>query len=305
MLDAVLTIAQSVGDKGLFIILGFSLLLLVITALRKGFKQTFSKKFFSGSAATIILYSMNVCTGIAITVFLFDISKLYSVISLPTIDPAFWDDVPIVLTFLAALVVKDFIDYWTHRWMHMRWLWPVHAAHHSEEEMTGLTTYRVHFLETYVMIISYVLGASWLGIPKEAIAGGGIIYLLHNAYVHADLDWEHGPFKYLLASPRFHRWHHANEPSVFGKNLANMMPIWDVLFGTYHNPHRCPHELGIDEIKHDDPVAIYFYPFKKWASELRAEFASSPAEGTAPLVDERQEPRSALQDPPARPYTTG
>jgi sterol desaturase/sphingolipid hydroxylase (fatty acid hydroxylase superfamily) len=37
-------------------------------------------------------------------------------------------------------------------------------------------------------------------------------------------------------SPRFHRWHHTDEVEARDKNFAGLLPLWDILFGTYHMP---------------------------------------------------------------------
>ena len=59
--------------------------------------------------------------------------------------------------------------------MHMKWLWPVHAIHHSDPDVNALTTYRVHALETLVMWGSYTILLTWLGLPADAIGIGALI----------------------------------------------------------------------------------------------------------------------------------
>ena len=60
--------------------------------------------------------------------------------------------------------------------------------------------------------------------------------------LHANLNWTFGPFRYVLASPVFHRWHHVREPAIHDKNFAPTFPIFDLMFGTFHMPkagERC------------------------------------------------------------------
>jgi sterol desaturase/sphingolipid hydroxylase (fatty acid hydroxylase superfamily) len=40
----------------------------------------------------------------------------------------------------------------------------------------------------------------------------------------------------LIVSPRFHRWHHTDETEARDKNFAGLLPLWDLLFGTYYVP---------------------------------------------------------------------
>jgi sterol desaturase/sphingolipid hydroxylase (fatty acid hydroxylase superfamily) len=45
--------------------------------------------------------------------------------------------------------------------------------------------------------------------------------------------------------PRFHRWHHTDESEARDKNFAGLLPLWDILFGTYYMPRdRRPASYG-------------------------------------------------------------
>jgi len=50
-----------------------------------------------------------------------------------------------------------------------------------------------------------------------------------------------GPLRAVLASPRFHRWHHTSAKEGRDKNFAGLLPLWDILFGTYYMPDLQPH----------------------------------------------------------------
>ena len=50
----------------------------------------------------------------------------------------------------------------------------------------------------------------------------------------------------LLGAPRLHHWHHALDGG--GRvNFANLSPLMDVLFGTWHDPGTWPERVGIRE----------------------------------------------------------
>jgi sterol desaturase/sphingolipid hydroxylase (fatty acid hydroxylase superfamily) len=76
----------------------------------------------------------------------------------------------------------------------------------------------------------------------------------------------------LIASPVYHRWHHADVPKAYGKNLANVMPIYDVMFGTYYNPGKCDARMGALKTGVEDKsaIAIITYPFREWAKMIKA-----------------------------------
>ena len=85
----------------------------------------------------------------------------------------------------------------------------------------------------------------------------------HSAFVHANLNWTLGPFKYVIAGPVFHRWHHTAADRGGNMNFAGTFPIWDLLFGTFYMPkNRLPDAYGIDD--HDFPESFgaqLLYPF--------------------------------------------
>lgn len=210
---------------------------------------------FAGSAGTI----------------LGTVRSFYDALGIPQLPQSIWAGIPAPLTLLILLVAHDLCDYWNHRFMHLRWIFPVHAVHHSDAHVDGMTTFRVHAFEWLVMQVSYVLLMSWLGAPALPAAVLGFLIMIHNCYVHLDLDWTHGPFRYVLASPRFHRWHHADNEIAYGKNLANIFPIFDVMFGTYINPGPCTGPLGArtQGVPSTNLPKLLLWPLIGWAQLLR------------------------------------
>jgi sterol desaturase/sphingolipid hydroxylase (fatty acid hydroxylase superfamily) len=152
--------------------------------------------------------------------------------------------------------------------MHHRLLWPVHAIHHSDPEVNGLTGYRVHMLEGLVMWISYTVMLTWLGFPDDVLAGGAVFIALHQVYIHTKLDWDHGILRLVIASPRFHRWHHADVAEAHGKNLANIFPIFDWLFGTYYEGGPCRAPMGAKGVPENDVAKLILFPFREWGRML-------------------------------------
>jgi sterol desaturase/sphingolipid hydroxylase (fatty acid hydroxylase superfamily) len=87
----------------------------------------------------------------------------------------------------------------------------------------------------------------------------------HSAFVHANLSWTLGPFKYLLATPVFHRWHHTVLEQGGNTNFAGTFPIWDILFGTFLMPEdRLPDGYGKDETAMPaEIVGQLAFPFRR------------------------------------------
>jgi len=154
----------------------------------------------------------------------------------------------------AGLVIflVDVIQYWLHRAFHTRWLWPFHAIHHSPRELDWTATWRIHpvnfvFYETVAAVATMLMGCSPLAL---------VIVVPFNffsaAFVHANLNWTFGPFRYWLASPVFHRWHHASDPAIHDKNFAPTFPFLDLLFGTFHMPQgQLPDAYGAEGVPED------------------------------------------------------
>ena len=204
--------------------------------------------------------------------------SLYEFLGVPALPTSTWASTPWPILLLISLATKDLADYWNHRAMHTRWIWPLHAIHHSDTHVNFLTSFRIHFLESIFMGMSYVLLLSWLGIPPIIGAAGTALLTLHNAYVHIDMNFGHGPFKYLLTSPRLHRWHHADHPKAEGKNLANLFPFYDVIFGTYYLPGRCDKPVGarsgqVPPFSLRSQLAL---PFARWIEMFLGRAASLP-----------------------------
>ncbi len=197
------------------------------------------------------------------------LNGLFKESGIPVVPESFWAFAPAIIPALVALIVADFVDYWSHRLRHVSVLWPMHAVHHSDTQMHYLTWYRAHIIELVVIQGGYILLATLLGAAPSAVLGVVIFRAFHQQYVHMNVDWHHGPLKLLLADPRFHRWHHADHRAAWDKNFSSIMPLWDRLFGTYYCPGPCNEPLGFPGNPGENFVALLVYPFKEWTRMVR------------------------------------
>jgi sterol desaturase/sphingolipid hydroxylase (fatty acid hydroxylase superfamily) len=240
------------------------LAVLGVAVFREGLAPFRSRRLVRGVLATGGIYLLNIVISPTVFLLLVPVQRGYDVLGIPHLPSSVWQHVPLFLLPVLVILCRDFVDYWNHRLMHLRWVWPVHAMHHSDPDVTALTTYRVHVLEAVVMRATQVVALSWLGFPKGALGSAAVLLLVHNAYVHVRVDWGHGPLRHVLASPRFHRWHHADVPALYGKNLANVCPLFDVLFGTYYNPGPCRAPMGVQGVPRNDVAQLMLFPFSEW-----------------------------------------
>lgn len=166
---------------------------------------------------------------------------------------------------VTLLVVGDLIGYWSHRWFHGRGLWKFHAVHHSSKELDWLSASRLHPVNEMGSRVLQAVPFALLGFSPTVLAAYAPLLTFYAIFVHANVSWDFGPLRYLIATPIFHRWHHTCEDEAMDKNFAGMFPIWDLLFGTFYLPKgKVPTKFGV----HDDSVPDGFlgqlaYPFRR------------------------------------------
>lgn len=192
------------------------------------------------------------------------------------VPAALWLTIGTYPTLFMAVFLGDFIAYWRHRLEHTKWLWPTHAIHHSDEEMTWLTLNRFHPINriTTTVIDSAFLMA--MGLPAWAVIANSAVRNYYGYFIHADLPWTYGPLGKVFVSPAMHQWHHAKDIKYAGTNFATVFSIFDRVFGTFALPGPCDVPLGIAQEIGDTLPAHLAHPFKAWFGALRARAGRSP-----------------------------
>jgi sterol desaturase/sphingolipid hydroxylase (fatty acid hydroxylase superfamily) len=84
-----------------------------------------------------------------------------------------------------------------------------------------------------------------LGFPLETIASFLLLRGVWAAYIHSNVRLPIGPLRWFIGAPELHHWHHDRDRDV--GNYANLCPLMDILFGTYHCPGHEPERFGIRE----------------------------------------------------------
>ena len=149
----------------------------------------------------------------------------------------------IPLTIVAMDVANWLAHYADHR---LDPLWRFHALHHSQEELSVLTSFRAHPLMHTTGFLLATIPVVVL-MPTRPIAPVLItIYVCIGTLQHANLRWTFGPLGRVLVSPAYHRLHHARETQDV--NLGVVLTIWDVLSGRARFPgpgrHRRAYRPG-------------------------------------------------------------
>ena len=171
---------------------------------------------------------------------------------------------PLWAQAVLIIILSDFISYWMHRLFHGRRLWKFHAVHHSSNPLDWLSAIRVHPVNDAIMRVAGTLPIIALGFAPKAVAGVVPFLTFMALFIHANLDWDWGPLRSVVASPRFHRWHHTSEIEGRDKNFAGLLPLWDILFGTYYMPaNRAPTQFGTDTPMPDGLLGQLMFPFRR------------------------------------------
>jgi len=136
--------------------------------------------------------------------------------------------VPAWCFVVAGVLAIDFLDWLAHLGNHrITSLWRLHAVHHSQEELSILTTFRAHPL----VHVSFLISA----VPVFVISSNAVtptvlftVYACLGALPHANVPWTYGGAGRVLISPAFHRIHH-HATGRIDINLGTAFPFWDML----------------------------------------------------------------------------
>lgn len=193
---------------------------------------------------------------------------------------------PLWLQAIEVVLLGDLLGYWVHRAFHEGSWWRFHAIHHSPARLSWLSSLRIHPVNDMLGGLLRVIPLFLLGFRLDLLAGylpGAAIYGL---LIHANVRWDFGPLRYVLVSPAFHRWHHAAEQEGRDKNFAGLLPVWDLLFGTFYLPDHPPQRCGVDEPIPTGVLAQLVHPWRRHPERARAtptpERPVSPAAGPSP-----------------------
>lgn len=161
---------------------------------------------------------------------------------------------PFLAQAVIAVLLGDALIYWGHRLSHrVPWLWRFHRVHHTSDRLDWIAAYREHPVDGLYTQVIENLPALLLGFHFEAIAGLIAFRSVWGVFIHSNARVPVGPLRWLVGSPDLHHFHHDRDRGG-EHNFANLMPLMDMIFGTYANPRRDPIALGVTE-----PVARGYF----------------------------------------------
>ena len=160
---------------------------------------------------------------------------------------------------VVLIVFADFLDYFRHRYEHESngLFWRVHSVHHSIRSFSLFDGLAIHPLETLFTYFWYGVLAGAMGLSFEAMLLGFALALIVMGAQHMNVDSSLGWLSHVFAHADGHRWHHdirvAPDENV---NHANVLVLWDRLWGTHHAPWDFEGEYGIEPFRDRFPKGL-------------------------------------------------
>ncbi len=152
--------------------------------LRKDFWLDLFYMFFNFFLFSLIIYNaasdviVNLFNDIIITISGFDLQAANPLRNLPM-----WS------ILIIGFVIRDFVQWWTHRLLHrVEFLWEFHKVHHSVEEMGFAAHLRYHWMETIVYRTIEYLPLALLGIGLYDFFIIHIFTLAIGHYNHSNIS---------------------------------------------------------------------------------------------------------------------
>jgi sterol desaturase/sphingolipid hydroxylase (fatty acid hydroxylase superfamily) len=151
--------------------------------------------------------------------------------------------------FLAVLVMTDLLEYLFHRAQHrFSVLWGMHELHHSAEHYDVTLGYRHFWFEPLLkMTLLYPLVGVVFNVPATVGMAVAIVFLVNHNVAHMNVRFSPRRFSLLVSHPQYHRLHHSRNECDYNKNFCDLLPFWDILFGTLQQPARDEFvDVGLD-----------------------------------------------------------
>lgn len=147
-------------------------------------------------------------------------------------------ELPFWVKLFVSVALYDVTAYWVHRATHIiPLLWRFHRVHHSDTTMDSSTVFRFHPLELILVFgVGNILTAALFGTDVFSMALYYFILYLFFFFEHANLkypNWLNSTLGLIFVMPDHHRVRHQQDQFYTDSNYADILIIWDRLFGTF------------------------------------------------------------------------
>ena len=166
-------------------------------------------------------------------------------------------------TWVAGIVIYDFVYYWKHRLSHeTRLFWAFHSVHHSSPEynlaVAGRNTFLTSLYEWF-----FLAPLCLIGLPPEVILVSRSVNLTYQFFLHTKYvpKMKDKILNAVMNTPSHHRVHHGSNEIYLDKNYAGVFIIWDRLFGTFTEEKEEVHYGLTKPLNTSNIVTINFIGF--------------------------------------------
>lgn len=163
-----------------------------------------------------------------------------------------WNTFPFILNYIIANLVGELLPYWYHRISHIGkhnsyislLLWKIHAIHHLPTTLNWFKTNWMHPINMFLNTLLKMGPILLLGFNEEIIFLVGITHVVIAYISHANIETEVSFLDYIVVTPQIHHFHHSKKMEE-AKNFGNIIPFWDLVFGTYYNRKGKVYKVGV------------------------------------------------------------
>ena len=145
--------------------------------------------------------------------------------------------VPTLTAAAATILARSLAQYGIHRLSHASpLLWRVHRVHHCDTAIDVSTALRNHPLELLVVAPSFWAAALALGMHVPTLAAYELVAFCFAFWGHANVGLPPAldrALRWIVVTPAMHHVHHSARRRETDSNYADVLSLWDRLFGTY------------------------------------------------------------------------
>lgn len=153
---------------------------------------------------------------------------------------------PLAAGTVVGVLVYQVCAYAWHRALHGHdLLWRFgHQMHHSAERLDTFSTFWFSPLDTIGWTAVYSLALTVIvGLSAEAATATLLLVSLLAMITHTNVRTPRW-LGWFIERPEMHSWHHAR--GVHRYNYSEL-PVLDLVFGTFHNPHGFAPQTGFQD----------------------------------------------------------
>jgi sterol desaturase/sphingolipid hydroxylase (fatty acid hydroxylase superfamily) len=200
-------------------------LVLVELAWRRISRRGYDRRTALTSLGIVAGYVPAALVSIALIAAIYQAASTLTPLHLPADRPWVW-----VLGFFGF----EFAYYWFHRMSHrVRWLWATHSVHHTSEQMTLLSSFRLGWTHLFSGGWLFYVPLVLIGFDAAVVLALFGFNLQYQFFLHTEARVPLGPLEYVFNSPSHHRVHHAVDDGLVDRNFGGVLILYDRLFGTF------------------------------------------------------------------------